>query len=447
MTLPGRHSLFWRLTGALAVFCLLLVSLYADLGKLIYSATSRLPEAAKATLVAYAREAETAWNERGARGVDDFLQTLRQREQVWAVVVGPQHESLSSQPLGPQERDRLDFIRPLDGSLGRPTGWPTFYIPFSDGEHRLVMELPRELSPRQHLALLNLLMHRVLPAILAVLFGILLYRALIAPLSILHRQAGALSAGNLASRVGPQVTRRRDEFGELGRTFDHMAGRLEHMVDFQRQLLRDLSHELRTPLSRLRVAGEQASDVNELRERLEREVQLMEQLIGDILELAWLDTERPQFPLEQVDVGRLWEVVSENAGFESGWSAERMPCGLPADCRVSGHLNALAHALENILRNAIRHSPEGGRVRLGGHCEGAYWHLWVDDEGPGVADDKLETIFMPFTRLAASRPGGDGFGLGLSIARSMVRLQGGELWAENLGSGLRMNLRLQAYTL
>ncbi|BAN50200.1 histidine kinase sensor domain-containing protein [Metapseudomonas resinovorans] len=447
MRVPRRHSLFWKLTGALALFCLLLVSLYADFGRLIYSATSHLSDSAKSTLTGFAREAESAWNERGATGVDEFLQELRERERVWAVVVGRQDQSLSSEPLTSRELERLDFIRPLDGSLGRPNGWPTFYIPFSDGEHRLVLELPRELSPRKHLALLNLAMQRLLPALLAVLLGIVLYRALIVPLGILHRQAGTLSSGKLSARVGPLVTERRDEFGELGRAFDHMAERLEHTVDFQRQLLRDLSHELRTPLSRLRVAGEHATDVTELRQRLEREVQLMEQLIGDILELAWLDTERPQLPVEAVDVGRLWEVVRENAGFESGWPIERMPSALPADCRVGGHLNGLAHALENILRNAIRHSPLDGQVSLGGRREGDVWHLWVDDQGPGVAEDKLEAIFLPFTRLNAARPGGDGFGLGLSIARSMLQLQGGELWAENRERGLRMNIRLRMYSL
>lgn len=437
-----RHSLFWKLTGALALFCLLLVSLNLDVGRLVHEATSRLSESSKAIMRGYAQAAESAWRERGAAGVDDFVRGLREREQVWAVVVSDHNDPVSLQQLSAEERERLLFIRPLEGSLGRPNGWPTFYIPFSDGEHRLVMELPRELSPRQYREVWELLLQRVLPGVLAVLLGIVLYRALIAPLGALHRQALALSAGNLGARVGTDVSRRRDELGELGRAFDHMAERLEHTVGYQRQLLRDLSHELRTPLSRLRVAAECSDDLESLRERLEREVQCMQGLVDDTLELVWMDTERPQLPMEDIDVRALWGVLTENACFESGWPAQQLVCELPTDCRVHGHLNGLAQALENILRNAIRHSPAGGVIRFGGRRLERRWHLWLEDEGKGVAENELETIFRPFTRLCAARPGGEGFGLGLAIARSTVRLQGGQLWAENGTQGLRLNLFL-----
>ena len=442
MSLPGRHSLLWRLAGALALFCLLLVSLHVDVGRELIEATSYLPEPTRQTLKGYAREAETAWQEEGASGVDAFLRQLQEREQIWAVVVDAHKRSLSSRPLSAEQAQRLDFVRKLDYPVGRPGGTPTFYIPFNAGEARLVMELPQRLNPRRYNVLWEALLQRVLPAVLAVLVALLLYRLLIAPLAILRRQAAALSAGDLSARLGAQVTGRRDELGELARTFDHMAERLDGTVAFQRQLLRDLSHELRTPLARLRVAGESEQDGEALRQRLAREVAGMEKLVGDALELVWLDTERPSLPLEEVDVGRLWDVIRENAGFETGWAIERMPCELPHDCRVLGNLNGLAQALENILRNAIRHSPADGVVHLSGRREGGQWVLWIEDQGPGVAESELENIFRPFTRLSDARPGGDGFGLGLAIARSMIATQGGHLWAENARPGLRLKLRL-----
>lgn len=444
MTLPNRHSLLWKLTGVLAVLCLLVVSLQVDLTKRLHEATARLGEPAKRGLSEFAAQAERAWKTDGTQGVDRFLATLREREQVWAAVVDERNESLSSSPLTDEERGKLNFVRRLDWLIGRPDGWPTFYIPFSEGQGRLVIDLPRRFHPRQHQKLWEVLLQRVLPASLALLLALLLYRALIAPIAILRSQANALGTGNLAARVGLGIAGRRDELGELARALNHMADRVEDTVVFQRQLLRALSHELRTPLSRLRVAGERELDIDTLRQRQEREVRSMERLINDTLELVWLDTERPSLPAEPVLVGELWELLREDACFETGWPMERLPCDLPEDCVVLGNLNGLAQALENVLRNAIRHSPPDGHVRLSGRREGDCWHLWIRDQGPGVEPGELERIFQPFTRLDAQRPGGDGYGLGLSIARSVVRSQQGEIWAENAWPGLRVHLRLRS---
>jgi two-component system sensor histidine kinase PfeS len=137
-------------------------------------------------------------------------------------------------------------------------------------------------------------------------------------------------------------------------------------------------------------------------------------------------------------------MLTDNACYESGWPSLQLQCSVEASCWVRGNLNTLAQALENILRNAIRHSPAGGIVRLDGRRDGDYWHLWLEDQGGGVAGGDLERIFSPFTRLDGSRPGDGGFGLGLSIARNAVQRQGGSIWAENGGVGLRLNLRLLA---
>ncbi len=440
----SRHSLFWKLGGVLGLFCLLLLSLTADIGERLIHATSTLPESSRAELRDYAQQVESAWRQQGASGVDEALRSLREREQVWAVAVDGERRSLSSQPLSGEEQNHLNFIRRLDGRLGNPSGQPTLYIPFSDGQARLVLELPQRLNPRRYLPVWRVLLQKVLPTALAAMFGLLLYRLLIAPLVALQRQAHALSKGDLSARAGDGVSLRSDELGELGRTFNHMAERLEHTVGYQRQLLRDLSHELRTPLSRLRVAGECSTELESLRERLEREVEGMQRLVDDTLELVWLDTERPQLALEEIDVAALWRVIAENACFESGWAAERLRCELPPECRVRGHLNGLAQALENILRNAIRHSPADGVVCFSGRRDGEHWLLQLEDQGGGVPEQQLQTIFQPFTRLNASRPGGEGYGLGLAIARGALRMQSGELWAENGAQGLRLCIRLQS---
>ncbi len=98
--------------------------------------------------------------------------------------------------------------------------------------------------------------------------------------------------------------------------------------------------------------------------------------------------------------------------------------------------------MENILRNAIRHSPPGGVIRLAGSRQGGQWLLWLEDEGGGVDEAQLEHIFAPFTRLDDSRPGNGGVGLGLSIARNALQRQSGQLWAQNNAKGLRAYMQL-----
>ena len=151
MRLPNRHSLLWQLVGVLALLCMLVISLQADLSKRLKDATALLSEPAKQSHIAYAQQAETAWRERGTQGVDEFLHSLRKQERVWAAVVDEHQQSLSSQPLDEHERRKLDFVRPLHWTVGRPNGWPTFYVPFSDDKARLVMELPHRFNPREHL--------------------------------------------------------------------------------------------------------------------------------------------------------------------------------------------------------------------------------------------------------------------------------------------------------
>ncbi|NBG91499.1 sensor histidine kinase [Pseudomonas sp. 9.1(2019)] len=444
---PGKHSVFWKLACLLVAFCLLMIWLSWSWGRYMDKRTGYLTELAQSTLVRYAGEAERAWETGQQAGVDQWLQKMGRKEPGWIGVVGQDLQALSSYPLSETESQRMTFLRGLDWPISHVrTARPWIKVPFPKDTSAgyLIIELPQRFMPGHSQLIWRILTNGVIPGLFTLLLCVGLYRLLIVPLNHLREQASAWRADQLGTRLSSQTTSRQDELGDLGRAFDQMSERLQSTVNQQQQLLRDLSHELRTPLSRLRVACDSEQDLEALRERLGREVDGMQRLVEDTLQLAWLDAERGPLPVEDIQIQALWEMLTENAGFESGWPQSRLPCFVEADCWVRGHLNSLAQALENILRNAIRHSPAEGTVSLNGQREGEMWHLWLDDQGGGVAAEELERIFAPFTRLDGSRPGDGGFGLGLSIARNALRLQGGSLWAENVGPGLRVHIRLPA---
>ncbi|MGX5219323.1 histidine kinase sensor domain-containing protein [Pseudomonas segetis] len=449
--MPGSYPLFWRLAVQLLGVCILIAWGAWYWSGFIEQRTAYLSSAAQQQLHTYANEAQQAWLDDGADGVERWVEHMAAVEPgIWVAVIGRNLESLGRTPFTAQEFSHLRRLRSVDGPMShRVKGLPYIGIPFAEAEQldqqgQVVIQLPRRFVPEGFTWSMQVLLQGVVPAVLALLLCLLIYRQVIAPLGYLLDQVNALGDDNLAARVSPRLSQRQDELGRLGRAFDRMAERLDKTVSLQRQLLRDVSHELRTPLSRLRVAGECANDVVELRQRMEREVESMQVLVDDTLELVWLDTEQPRLEHQDIDVAALWDLLCDDACFESAWHPSRLRCELPENCRVRGHLNSLAQAMENILRNAIRHSPAQGCVYLRGQRVAQSWLLHIEDEGGGVADAELETIFEPFTRLQAARPGGEGFGLGLAIARGAVRLQGGELWADNGDTGLRLWLHLKS---
>ncbi|AZZ77716.1 two-component sensor histidine kinase [Pseudomonas koreensis] len=443
--LPGRHSLFWKLACLLVAFCLLMIWLSWSWGRYMEERNQFLSDEARGTLSRYAMQAEQAWQHGGRSGVDDWLQSMELREASWVGVIGGNLQSLSSDPLNEQEIQHLTFLRGLDWPIhkkNRP--WLRVPFPKEPSAGSLVIELPERFLPGKYRVFWRVITNGVIPGLFTLLLCVGLYRLLVVPLNNLREQANAWRADQLNVRLSSGITQRPDELGELARAFDSMSERLQSTVALQQQLLRDLSHELRTPLSRLRVASESEQSLLQLRERIGREVDGMQRLVEDTLQLAWLDTDRTPLPEEAIQIQALWEMLTDNACYESGWPSLQLQCAVESSCWVRGNLNTLAQALENILRNAIRHSPPGGIVRLDGRRDGDFWHLWLEDKGGGVAEGDLERIFSPFTRLDGSRPGDGGFGLGLSIARNAVQRQGGSIWAENGGAGLRLNLRLLA---
>lgn len=279
----------------------------------------------------------------------------------------------------------------------------------------------------------------------------LLARAISNPVRQLRHATVSLAEGNMDSRVASSVGNRRDELGMLARDFDAMAEKLQHAAAQQTELSRNISHELRSPLARLRVAMELAKlktgDLPEF-DRIDDETERLDRLIGQILKYTRMESGSQSKPAP-IDIGDLVQEVAENVNFECraeghpGGSVETRLEALPI---VTGYADALTSAVENIVRNAVRHSPPNRPVTVRVFEEpGVVALVEVADEGDGVAADELPHLFEPFfrTRSASADPGKPGTGLGLAIAERAVKLNGGSVTAKNReAGGLIVTIRL-----
>jgi two-component system sensor histidine kinase CpxA len=292
--------------------------------------------------------------------------------------------------------------------------------------------------------------------ILAVLLtaGLLCYllaRYIVAPVLKLRAVTRQVSGGDLSARVGPLLGKRRDELGAMARDFDAMAAQIEALMSAQTRLLRDISHELRSPLARLSVALDlvrkrTGPEAEGHLARIEREAERLNEMIGQLLSLsrsgAWAVRREP------VDLAALVREVAEDADFEArglNRAVETVECD---EFEMEGTPSLLRSAVENVVRNAVRHTPEGTAVKVslrrvveGGETQAV---LGVRDEGEGVPEEALSEIFRPFYRVDDSRTRETGgTGLGLAITERAVQLHGGTVMAANIpGGGFVVEIRL-----
>jgi signal transduction histidine kinase len=272
------------------------------------------------------------------------------------------------------------------------------------------------------------------------------------PIRQLRSAFDAAAHGQLDVKVGDGMGGRRDELADLGQDFDHMMNRLRALMEGQQRLLHDVSHELRSPLARLHaaidLARQQPQRQADSMRRIEREGERMNKLVGELLTLSRIEA-GVSGGLETVDLGELLSGLVDDARFEAATRRVTVDYQETPDLQVLANPEMLHRAIENVLRNALRFSPEGATVRLessrlaDGRCS-----IGVLDQGPGVAAEVLEEIFKPFFRSESAADGrgdgkNEGYGLGLAIARRVLAAVDGEIRAENRPEGgLRVTMVL-----
>lgn len=301
-----------------------------------------------------------------------------------------------------------------------------------------VQGLMHEYRPRRHRDLLNM------PPPLLWLGGLggLLFSAVLAwnltrPMLQMRKAFGRVAQGDLSVRLFSSMGKRHDELSEVARDFDSMAERLQVLVKAREELLHDVSHELRSPLARLQLAiglaRQNPSNVETSLSRIEHEAGRLDKMIGELLALS--RTESSEIPDEEYfDLFGLVEAVVNDARYEAQLPGVEiaMHPETPgdADYTVKGNAELMRRAVDNVVRNALRFSARGQTITVSlAHFED-FLQIEVADQGPGVEEDKLSSIFDPFVRVK-SPLSGKGYGLGLAITRKVMVAHEGKVDARN----------------
>ncbi len=276
-----------------------------------------------------------------------------------------------------------------------------------------------------------------------------LARYFISPVEQLRYGLRALANGQLDVRIAHTIGSKRDEITSLAHDLDVTAARLQELQKTQQQLFHDVSHELRSPLSRLQAAigvlQQNPARLTVMVERMGREVERLDELVGEILTLARLsERDNLRFDRQTLDVIDLVREIVEDASFE-GQNREVKVTYQGVDTFVASVNGELIYrALENVIRNAITHTRVGTSVVVTSEVRGANLSLSIQDQGLGVPESELETIFQPFSQ-SSTVTTRSGFGLGLAITRRAAKWHGGGATASNIASGgLRVDIVIPA---
>lgn len=293
----------------------------------------------------------------------------------------------------------------------------------------------------------SLLLSAGAAAALALLLTVVLSRRILGPVEALTRAVRAMERGDLTQQVRVES---RDEVGELARAFNSMAGSLSRNEQLRKNMVTDVAHELRTPLSNIRGYleamrdGVLAPDEKTLDSAFEEAIHLS-RLVDDLQELALaeagqLKLDRSATDLSEV-VDRVLRALGPQASTKDIALSAELPEGLPP---LEIDPGRIGQVLQNLLSNALAHTPEGGAVKVGAGRVSGRVEVWVSDTGSGIPPEHLPYIFERFYRVDPSRARSTGgSGIGLAISRQLVEAHGGRIWAESevaKGSTFRFTL-------
>ncbi|MEM1180401.1 MAG: ATP-binding protein [Acidobacteriota bacterium] len=433
-------SLFWRILGGyFLAWTLLSVALFGALA--LDSRAQFLPRTAVSQTRPATIGVQIAESTLRYGGEESFLALAKRWEAqpeptVPAWVVDPQGQEILGRAVEPEslavarsiavESDERAPVKKATSAEGR-----TFVVYYPEGT-----------APTDRLVVRWFMEYPWILGILLAGAGVVLAGSVTVawtrPIAELKAAFDALAVGQTQIALDPRITGRGDEIGDLGRHFEDMSRQLARSIETQRQLLHDVSHELRSPLARLSVAADLArrrpDRLEEATERIERDCQRLDRLVGELLTLARLEGDSQASLDEYFDLIELLRVIRDGVAFEADAVGIDVVLELPGaeELIMRGSAELLHRAVENVVRNALQHAGESKQIEVSLEVtEAELVQLRVRDGGEGIADDKLATLFEPFIRGQSS----GGYGLGLAIARRAVALHGGTIGAKNIPEG------------
>ena len=263
-----------------------------------------------------------------------------------------------------------------------------------------------------------------------------LARYLEKPITVLHNGFERLASGQLDTRIKKNMGRRKDELSLLGNDFDHMAEKLQSLVESQQHLLHHVSHEIRSPIARLQaivaLAHQQPDQKEKNLARIEEELIRMESLVSELLTLARLESKTADIPQEEIDLNKMLEQLIEDCQELIQQNQQNLTLDLAEDINILGNEALLYRAFDNIIRNACLYSGNGSQINIKLHrSDKKHIQLTVSDNGKGIKETELAFLFEPFYR-GSSNQHIKGTGLGLAITRQIIERHNGKIIARNI---------------
>jgi signal transduction histidine kinase len=379
-------------------------------------------------------ESRHAYETNGREGLAHYLDRFRTSFQAQGVLTDGQGRDLLT---GENHRD-------LVASVTTNSRWPFFLRPAvigresRDGAYWFFILAPRD---RPGFALFSAEYLWIVGIV--VLLSYLLALHVTSPVRKLDKAVEAFGAGDLSLRMRSV---RRDEFGQLARTFDHMADRIGTLLTAERRLLLDISHELRSPLARLSVAIELArsgEDGESALNRIQKEADRLNVLVGQLLQVTRAEGDPSSLHFETVRLDELLREVAGDVAIEAEARGSRVEVKSAPPVTVHGDAELLRRALENVIRNGVLHTPPDTAVEISMEAQDGKSRTTIRDYGLGVPEEHLPHIFDPFYRVETDRNrSSGGVGLGLSIARRAIELHKGRITAANASPGLAVEIVL-----